>query len=90
MLLDSNGGYVNWTQRGYMVTAQWGCGDPPPDVVEVVLELAAHIHQGKDAGFSGIVGVDGGGAVGYEKALTPRQKMILLKRRNEMYPMGVA
>lgn len=89
LLLDSDGGYLNWTRRGYMVTANWGCGSPPLDVVEVVLELAVQIHQGKDSGFSGIVGVDGGGAVGYEKALNPRQKMILVKRRAEMFPMGV-
>lgn len=90
VLLNADTGvYICWTRRGYMVTADWGCGSPPPDVVEVVLELAVQIYQGKDSGFSGIVGVDGGGAVGYEKALNPRQKLVLMKRRSEMFPMGV-
>lgn len=89
VLLNTDGTYLDWTRRGYLVTADWGCGSPPPDVVEVVLELAVQIYQGKDSGFSGIVGVDGGGAIGYEKALNPRQKLILQRRRAEMFPVAV-
>lgn len=76
--IDSNGVEWDWGNGRYTITADYGNGTVPSSVVEVVLELATNIWRSKDSGqFSNVVGVQGGGAVGYEGALTPRQKMIL-------------
>lgn len=62
----------------YRVTAIWGYGAAPNSIVEVELELAVNIWRGKDRGmFSDVIGAEGGGAVGYARALTNQQKMIL-------------
>lgn len=67
-----------WTMGRYVVTAKWGYGPVPDRVKQVVLELAVNIWSAKEAArFSAVVGVEGGGAVGYEGALTPQQRMIL-------------
>jgi hypothetical protein len=78
-LIALNSGIVGrWYAGWYDVTADWGYGIVSNDVLEVVFELAVHIWQARMAGnFSNVVGVQGGGAVGYERALTPRQKMVL-------------
>jgi hypothetical protein len=71
-----------WGSDRYIVTAAWGYGDPPEAVTEVCLELAVNIYRSRDAGrFSDVVGVAGGGAVGYERALTAQQKLILERVR---------
>jgi len=75
-----NGITGRWIEGWYDITADWGYGVVPEDVKEIVFELAVHIWQSRMAGnFSNVVGVQGGGAVGYERALTPRQKMVLDK-----------
>jgi hypothetical protein len=70
-----------WTDGRYRVTASWGYGDPPPALVEVTLEVAVNIWRSKDKGlFSDVIGVEtgpGGGAVGYQGALTNQQKMVI-------------
>ena len=68
-----------WTAgQWYRVTSEWGYGDAPADVVQVVLELAVNLWRGRDRGmFSDVVGVEGGGAVGYSRALTNYQRMVL-------------
>lgn len=75
----SDDGYEgNWNAGMYAVTADWGYGPAPAAAKEVVLELAVNIWRSRSAGhFTNIVGAVGGGAVGYEKALTPQQAMIL-------------
>jgi hypothetical protein len=71
-----------WGSSRYLVTAAWGYGDPPEAVTEVCLELAVNIYRSRDAGrFSDVVGVAAGGAVGYERALTAQQKLILERVR---------
>ena len=81
--LDDYGNVLAWSPGYYKVTASWGYGAPPVDVIEVTLELCVTIWQGKESGkFSDVVGVEGGGAVGYNKALTGLQKMILINARN--------
>jgi hypothetical protein len=71
-------GYPLWTAGRYVVTAKWGYGPAPDRVVEVVLELAVNLWRAKDAGrFSDVVGVEGGGAVGYARAFTDQQRMVL-------------
>lgn len=69
-----------WGDRAwYRIGAIWGYGPAPNSIVEVTLELAVNLWRAKDAGrFSNVVGVEGGGAVGYEKALTPQQQMVVL------------
>lgn len=67
-----------WRGERYTVTAVWGYGPPPDDVIEVVLEIAVNMWHSHEAGrFSNVVGVEGDGAVGYEGTLTPQQKMTL-------------
>lgn len=88
LYLDNTYGYwypqpttrPGWGFHRYTVTAKWGVGPVPEDVKEVALELAVNLWREKDKGhFSDVVGVEGGGAiaVGYTKALTNRQQMIL-------------
>lgn len=75
----------------YTVTANWGYGDWPEDVVEVIVELVCNIFtESKTGHFSDIQGVQGAGgdvAVGYAGALTKRQKMILDMVKNDY--MGI-
>jgi hypothetical protein len=68
-----------WTRGAwYRVTAVWGYGAAPDSVVEVELEVAVNIWRSKDRGmFSDVIGVEGGGAVGYARALTNQQRMII-------------
>lgn len=80
LAVETATGAVSYWRPGtpYTITADWGYGEPPPAVEEVVVELAVNIWQSKSAGkFSRVVGVQGGGAVGYEGALTPQQRMAL-------------
>lgn len=70
----------------YLVTADWGYGDPPDRIIEVVLQIAVNMWKSKDAShFSDVVGVEGG-AVGYEKALTGQQKMVIEDIKREFLP----
>jgi hypothetical protein len=70
--------YPLWGRGFYVVTAKWGYGLAPERVKQVVLEIAVNIWAAKEAArFSDVVGVDGGGAVGYEQALTNQQRLIL-------------
>ncbi len=67
-----------WGTGQYRVTAQWGYGDPPPSITEVVLETAVNLWRAKDAArFSDVVGVAGSGAVGYEQAFTAHQRAVI-------------
>lgn len=67
-----------WGFAKYQITADWGYGDPPESVKEVVLEVAVNIWQSRSAGrFSSVVGSRDGGAVGYERAFTNFQAQIL-------------
>lgn len=76
--VDVSGNEGDWGARRYKVTAIWGYGPVPESIKEVTLEIAVNVWQSRQAGrFSRVVGVQGGGAVGYEGALTPTQKMIL-------------
>lgn len=77
----------------YVVTADWGLGPTWPDALkEVAVELAANIFEESKTGhFSDIKGVQGEGgavAVGYEGALTKRQRLILNKIKQQ-YSGGV-
>lgn len=82
-----------WGRAGYpsryTVTANWGYGDWPEAVKEVAVEIAVNIFRERDKGaFSDVIGVEGNGAiaVGYAKALTGRQKMILDMIRRKYHP----
>jgi hypothetical protein len=68
-----------WSARTwYRVTADWGYGDAPDSIVEVELQLAINLWRGKDRGmYSDVIGVEGGGAVGYQRSLTNLQRMIV-------------
>jgi hypothetical protein len=67
-----------WWPGRYLITAVWGYGAPPPGAVKVVRELAVNAWRGRERGmYSDIVGAEGGGAVGYARALTNEQRLIL-------------
>ena len=88
-----NGGLVWQWGKGhrFTVTAKWGYGPAPDSVVEVELEIAVNLWREKEKGsFSDVIGVEGGGAiaVGYQKALTNRQKMILDQVMRSFAPLG--
>ena len=76
--VDDSGFEGNWNAGRYNVTANWGYGPVTSDVKQVVLELGVNIWRSKDSGrFTNVIGASDGGAVGYEGALTPHQRMIL-------------
>jgi hypothetical protein len=80
-----------WARGRYTATAKWGYGEPPPTVVGVVCQLAVNLWRGRDRGlFSDVVGVEGGGAVGYTRSLTNYQRMALADVRAEYAGPGVA
>ena len=71
-----HGGWSDGTW--YRVTAKWGYGPAPDDIVEVTLEVAVNIWRGKDASFGqSEIGVQGGGSVGFNRALTWAQRSII-------------
>ncbi|MCA9325595.1 hypothetical protein KDA23_06065, partial [Candidatus Saccharibacteria bacterium] len=73
-----------WKPVNYYVTAKWGYGDAPDDLLEVVMQTVVNIWQGRQAGkFSDVVKSPQGGAVGYEKAFTDFQKTVLLNLKND-------
>jgi hypothetical protein len=60
-------------------------------VIEVEIELAVNLWGSRDARqFTDVVGVEGGGAVGYNRALTNRQKMIIDDVRTKYGQWGFA
>lgn len=70
--------YWGWRTGWYRATGVWGYGPAPVEVVQVVLELAVNLWRGRDRGmWSDVIGVEGGGAVGYARALTNQQRMVL-------------
>ncbi len=76
-----------WTAgRWYRITAEWGYGEPPESIVQVTLEVAVNLWRGKDRGlYSDVIGVEGGGAVGYQRALTNQQRMIIAGARTRTF-----
>lgn len=77
---------ANWRGVGgwlkgvpYTVAATYGYSAVPADIKECCIELAVRMWRAKDAGFSDVVGVEGGGAVGYNGALPAMVKAILDK-----------
>lgn len=68
-----------WTrQTWFRVTAIWGYGEAPASVVEVELEIAVNIWRSAAASsFGTAVGVEGGGTVTVNRALTWAQRNIL-------------
>jgi hypothetical protein len=74
-----------WPEGRYLAVAAWGCGPPPDQVVEVCLELAVNFWRGKDRGlWTDVIGAEGGGSVGYARALTNQQRMALDDVRNQI------
>jgi hypothetical protein len=75
----------NWAALGAVVEveAAWGYGNVPLDLVEVTLEIAVNIWRSKDAArFTNVVFNEG--SVGYEGALTPLQRQIIDKIKDDV------
>jgi hypothetical protein len=70
---------IGWAPgRWYRVTAEWGYGAAPADVVEVELRVGVNIWQGRAAmQWSNSLGVEGSGSVTYSRALTGAEKSML-------------
>jgi hypothetical protein len=69
-----------WTDPwGYVaVTAQWGYGDPPESINEVILEVAVSTWRGRDKGmYTETIGADGAGALRFTGGLTTLQRTII-------------
>lgn len=82
---------AGWPAGWYRVTAKWGCGEAPDDIVQVCLEKAINLFIGAQGGqFSDVVGVDGGGAVGYNRAWTNDQRRTLENARLRYGEYGFA
>lgn len=73
--VDGQGNEGNWGRYRYTVTGIWGYGPAPAAIVELELELAVNIWKSAATGsFTNVIGVEGGGGVGYEGAMTPLQR----------------
>jgi len=89
ILDDATGGtggslyrYEGWRAGWYRVTAKWGDGQAPADIQQVCLEKAINLFIGAQGGqFSDVVGIDGAGAVGYNRAWTNSQRNTLQQAR---------
>ena len=80
-----------WPRQRYEVTAKWGYGEAPAEIVEVCLEMAINLWLGGQGGqYSDVVGVEGGGAVGYQRAFTNRQREIITAVRRKYSQFGSA
>ena len=67
--------YLGWAAGWYRVTAKWGQGAAPAAIVQVCLEKAINLWLGGQGGqYSDVVGIEGGGAVGYNRAWTNAQR----------------
>lgn len=67
-----------WPERWYRVTAIWGYGPAPADVVEVEIEVAVNIWRGRDASmWQSEVGAGGEGGMSFNRALTWAQRSII-------------
>ncbi len=75
----------------YRVTADWGYGEAPADVVEVELRVAVNIWQGRAASqWSNSLGVEGSGSVTYSRALTAAERSMLDAVRTRFGVWGFA
>lgn len=82
---------TGWLAGWYRATAKWGCGEAPDDIIQVCLEKAINLFIGAQGGqFSDVVGVDGGGAVGYNRAWTNDQRRTLENTRLRYGEYGFA
>jgi hypothetical protein len=80
-----------WRAGWYRVTAIWGYGLAPQEIVQVCLEKAINLFIGGQGGqFSDVVGIDGGGAVGYNRAWTNAQRSVLANTRIKYGVYGFA
>lgn len=71
-------GWTPWTW--YRISAVFGAGPAPASIVQVTLEVAVTIWQGRMAGaFAPSVGVEGGGQGAYKRALTWDQRARIQK-----------
>jgi hypothetical protein len=70
----------------YTVAGTFGYAAVPDDIVEACLEVAARIWRGRSSGFSDVIGVEGGGAVGYEKAFPAMVRHTIGRYRAKRYP----
>jgi hypothetical protein len=69
-----------WTDPwGYVgVTAQWGYGDPPESINQLILELAVNVWRSRDKGlFTEVIGSEGAGSLRYIGGLNATQRMII-------------
>lgn len=72
--------FYGWPYQRFAVTAKWGYGAVPEALKEVAVELAVNLWLERQKGmFSDVIGVEGEGGVsiGYRRAWTNRQKVIL-------------
>ena len=82
--------YGAWAYgRPYVVTARWGWGDAPADVVEANLQLAVRAYRSRDAGYSDVIGVAGEGEVAYTRAYPADVKRTIDRYRLSGTPMRI-
>lgn len=84
------GDYVGGWAEGvpYTVTARWGVTAIPADIKEACIQIAGRLWQGRNAGYSDVIGVEGEGTFGYQNALPNLVKRILDSYR-ERSSLGV-
>lgn len=83
--------YIGWSAGWYRVTAIWGAGPAPTEIVQVCLEKAINLWGARDSRqISDVIGVEGGGAVGYQRSWTNMQRTVLQNVRVRYGQFGFA
>lgn len=82
---------AGWPAGRYTATAKWGYGAAPAAIVQVTLEKALNLYISAQGGaFSDVVGIEGGGAVGYNRAWTNGQRAVIETTRLQFGQLGLA
>lgn len=77
-ILDSRTYVAGWSEGvPYTVTARWGVAAVPADIREACIQIAGRLWQGRNAGYSDVIGVEGEGTFAYQRALPNLVKMTL-------------
>ncbi|MDQ1301432.1 MAG: hypothetical protein QG637_1353 [Chloroflexota bacterium] len=75
----------------YRITAAWGYGAAPEEIIKVAMQLAVDLWHGRDArGSADMQNVEGPGAAPVQRAFTWQQYQVLQQIRREYGNFGVA
>jgi hypothetical protein len=78
-------------QQWYRVTAKWGAGAAPEEIIKIAMQLAVDLWHGRDArGSADMQNIEGPGAATVQRAFTWQQYQVLQQVRREYGEFGIA